>query len=139
VFLVPQPNGRVLAKLIDFGIAYDPRTSDPVIAGTPEYMAPETLFARRAPDARIDVYALAVVAYECLTGHRPFAGADIEAVRALIAREAPPVTDFRADLDLGVDVWMVRALHRDPHRRYQSAKALVQGLSAVATPLPLAA
>jgi serine/threonine protein kinase len=131
VFLVPQPRGRVLVKLLDFGVAHDTQRGEQELAGTPEYMAPEVIVSFRPADRRADVFALAVVAYECLTGHRPFAAESIEAIRALLGRHAAPVSDFRGDVDHEFDVWMERAMHRDPSRRFQTARALADGLIAL--------
>jgi serine/threonine-protein kinase len=86
VFLASDEDGRTLVKLLDFGIArtmYPRRvaqsfaTGDGLVFGTPGYMSPEQ--ARAAdPDARCDLWALATVAYQALTGDLPVPGATTE-------------------------------------------------------------
>ncbi|MCA9082339.1 MAG: serine/threonine protein kinase, partial [Planctomycetaceae bacterium] len=75
-------------RIIDFGLAHDPRESGSTIAGTPSYMAPEAL--EGAPiDARADVYSYCVVLFEALTGTRPFVG-DTLAAQLASKRYARP-------------------------------------------------
>jgi serine/threonine-protein kinase len=128
IFLTREPSGRLLVKLLDFGVA---RAAAQVtdLAGTPEYMAPEVLCALSPADARADLFALAVVAYECLTGRSPFAAESVAAIRALLGRDAAPVSDHRVEAGAAIDVWMHRALHRDPARRFQSAKRLAEAFA----------
>jgi serine/threonine protein kinase len=89
-------DGRVL--LLDFGMAkltasFDLATSgwmteSGLILGTPHYMAPEQIYGERDVDARADVWALGVVAYECVSGERPMSGKSFgQIVRALQRRE----------------------------------------------------
>lgn len=89
-------NGRVL--LLDFGMAkltasFDLAgtgwmTESGLILGTPHYMAPEQIYGERDVDARADVWAIGVVAYECLSGERPVSGKSFgQIVRALQRRE----------------------------------------------------
>lgn len=133
VFLTDQPNGRPLVKLIDFGIADsvgpNGAIGTDVVAGTPEYMAPEIVQRAQRADARADVYALGVLAFECLTGRCPFVASTLDEVRALIERgERARLLDLRPDLPIVMDHWVEQALHPDPYWRFASAKALVDGL-----------
>jgi serine/threonine protein kinase len=107
VFLARDELGREVVKLFDFGIAGtrealpDERahklTRAGSVMGTPEYMAPEQIFAQPA-DHRADLYAVGVTLFECLTGDVPFSGdypqvllkEDLPVERAsLPARRAP--------------------------------------------------
>jgi eukaryotic-like serine/threonine-protein kinase len=87
-------------------------------------MAPEVLLGTHDLDARSDLYALGVLAFECLTGRCPFPG-DLEAViDQHVAGLSPTFTEYRPDLDGAFDIWMARALHPDPSFRFASAREL---------------
>jgi serine/threonine-protein kinase len=135
-------------KLTDFGLARavdDVGLTQPgVVAGTPEYMAPEQ--ARGEPiEHRADLYALGAVLYACCTGEPPFRGETPVAVLRRVSDDAPPAV--RA-LNPAVPAWLEavigRLLAKDPAERFQSAAevaALLEGClahlrqaSAVAAP-----
>jgi hypothetical protein len=83
-----------VVKITDFGISYAAGsasvTRTGMIVGTPSYLAPERASGAQATPAS-DLYALGVVAYECLTGAPPFAGSAIEVVLAHAGRPLPPL------------------------------------------------
>jgi serine/threonine-protein kinase len=128
IFLVEQEDGRPLVKLLDFGVAemMSPgREVKQTLAGTPEYMAPEVLFGVQPADVRADLYALGVVAFECLTGACPFPGENVQEVLVRVGGgHRPALLDLRPDLHLEIDEWMERALAPDPFWRFSSAKEL---------------
>jgi serine/threonine-protein kinase len=140
IFLTTDARGKVLVKLLDFGIAAMADTqgtyAHSVLAGTPEYMAPEVLFVTHELDARADLYALGVVAYECLTGQCPFPGDVQGVIEQLRAGVSPAFTEHRPDLQGEVDVWMERALHPDPFFRFASAKELAESFEQATRPAP---
>lgn len=110
--LLVDEAGRV--RLTDFvpaiaGIADD--------AGTPAYFAPERL--RHAPaTVATDIYALGVVCYELLTGHRPYAGATVRALaQAVFAGRVEPPSRSRAAVPVCVDAVVLQALALDAARR----------------------
>ncbi|MFD6316116.1 MULTISPECIES: serine/threonine-protein kinase [Streptomyces] len=118
------PDGT--SKLVDFGIAVDAGT-DGGVAGTPSYMAPEQWTGAPASPAA-DVYAATATFFECLTGHKPFAGDNIAElalrhVEAPVpAEEAPePVRDL-----------VRRGLAKDPEQRPARAAEFVRELEAAA-------
>jgi outer membrane protein assembly factor BamB/predicted Ser/Thr protein kinase len=126
------------AVLIDFGladIADDPNlTGDGALLGTPQYMAPEQARGTTV-DARSDQYALAVVAYEMLTGAPPFQGRGAPAiVHAQIYEPPPPPSERYPALPPAVDKVLLRALAKAPHERYPSPSAFVAGLRAALEP-----
>lgn len=110
------------AYLIDFGLA---RTDDDAgltvtghTVGTLTYMAPER-YDSRPVDLRTDVYSLACVLYQCLTGKRPFPGSGSEQMIAHISTPPPRPTDF-ADLPRGFDTVISTGMAKEPAERYQS-------------------
>jgi len=132
IFLTTDAEGRLLVKLLDFGIAEaadtQGRYSHCQLAGTPEYMAPEALLGVCEVDARADVYALGVVVFECLTGACPVEGDVAEVVELLRAGTRTSLLERRPDLEGPVDAWMDRALHPDPVWRFSSIKELREEL-----------
>ena len=132
IFLDTQLGDRFTVKVLDFGVAEtiedraQPMTE---YGGTPEYMAPELLLAGKRRDARADLFALGVLAFECLTGRMPFPGEDLREVRkALSARTEASLARVRPDLAGAVDDWMEKSLHPDPFWRYSTAKDMATEL-----------
>ncbi|MDP7722166.1 serine/threonine-protein kinase [Mycobacterium sp. TY814] len=126
--------------LIDFGVAYDSSASKLTTAGrtvgTWAYMAPERLMTDVA-DARTDVYALACVLYECLTGERPFEG-DLVAQQMTAHLTTPPPlpTERRSTIPVGFDDVVARGMAKQPGERYSSAGELAAAAAAaLATPV----
>ncbi len=116
--------GRVL--LSDFGIAKalsasSDLTSDNIMLGTAKYLSPEQVTGARI-DPRSDLYSLAVVLYESLTGSVPFV-ADTDAATALmrLRREPMPIRSIRPGVPRPLDDLVLTTLTRDPARRPASA------------------
>ncbi|MFF6880939.1 serine/threonine-protein kinase [Streptomyces sp. NPDC012474] len=118
------PDGS--SKLVDFGIAVDAGTSAGV-AGTPSYMAPEQWTGAPASPAA-DVYAATATFFECLTGHKPFAGDNV-AELALRHLDAPVPAEEAPE---AVRELVRRGLAKDPAERPVQAEAFVAELEAVA-------
>ncbi len=112
-----------LARLEQADSASLTRTGD--LRGTPAYMAPEQVRGGARVDARTDVYALGVVAYELFAGRRPFEGATWN---ALFSRILHSEADRPARVPS--DLWVVlqTALEKDPQRRYASAADFAEDL-----------
>lgn len=139
IFLTRNPDGRLHAKLIDFGIAESANEDGELeccdLSGTPDYLSPEQLLGSRRPDPRDDVYALAVVAFECVVGRVPFTGELDELVAYAADGDVPSVRESRPDLRSAADAWFRRALHRCQGRRFSTAKELARSFELVLCPV----
>jgi serine/threonine protein kinase len=131
VFLAVDPDGQVTPKLIDFGIAKLPaagtHTLDGRVLGTPRYMAPEQIRGLEI-DGRADVFSLAVVLYEALTGTCPFeAGSPSASLAAVLETEVDPSPEIEPR------VWLelARALGKRPYERPATAGAFADALRLV--------
>jgi serine/threonine-protein kinase len=123
--------------LTDFGVARallearsgERLTETGLAVGTPGYMAPEQVAGDRHVDARADVYALAVVGYEMLSGKAPFEGATAQAVLAAHLTATPrPLTAVRSEVPKAVSDVIARALAKHPGQRLQTAAAFRDAL-----------
>jgi serine/threonine protein kinase len=123
------PSGFVY--LIDFGIAHDASatklTQTGMTMGTWTYMAPER-FTEGIADARGDVYALACVLYECLTGRSAFPGDTLEQQFAgHLTKDPPKPSAVNPAVPGGFDEVIARGMAKDPEQRYQTAGQLAVG------------
>lgn len=118
-------------KLVDFGLAKDMGSDEHLTAtgetvGTPNYMSPEQIRARNI-DHRTDIYALGVIAYEMITGKKPFRGANYLATAAKHLKE--PVPKF-ALLNSGIPRWyqsmVERCMAKDADERFQSVSEITE-------------
>ncbi len=137
--MVREDEDRPRAVVMDFGLAkarlagqeLEQLTATGVILGTPEFMSPEQLRGRPL-DARTDVYSLALVTYEMLTGRLPFDGfTPQELMIARLRGDPVPLRRRRPDLNLpaGVERVLQRALAREPEDRPASAPAFAEALA----------
>jgi serine/threonine-protein kinase len=138
IFYAKTADGSEVVKIVDFGIAKSDAVTSPtthstesgLIVGTPQYMSPEQLMRAGPPDRGADVWALAVVAYEALTGRVPFAGETLAATLVAITRaEVRPPTKSVPDLPTGLDGFFRRAFSLEPARRFQTASELAQAFA----------
>ncbi len=123
---------RGVPKLMDFGLAHldtTVLTRAGQSLGSPAYMAPEQIQGFE-PTPKADLYALAVVTYEMLTGARPFAGKNITTLLHQVVHESPlPPRHFNAALPLRYDELFERALSKLPEERFCDAAGFVTELN----------
>ena len=115
-------------KLTDFGLAkaatHVQHTDAGVIKGKFSYLSPEVVDGRDA-DPRADVYSAGIILWELLCGRKLFAGkTDIETVELVRRGQIPPPSAIRPEVDEELERIVLKALARNPKRRYQSASAL---------------
>jgi serine/threonine-protein kinase len=117
--------------IVDFGIARIPTsnlTQTSAVMGTPYYMAPEQVAARKI-DHRVDIFALGAIFYEMLTLEKPFSGENLTTVIYKIMNESPhPLREFQADVPPGLEPIIQKVLAKDPDARYQSCRDLINDL-----------
>ncbi|MDP8990253.1 MAG: serine/threonine protein kinase [Acidobacteriota bacterium] len=125
-------------KVTDFGIAkmLDDEiglTSTGMVIGTAQYMSPEQIAAKPAT-ARSDQFSLAVIAYEMLTGQKPFQGNSWASVmHQIMSVDPPPVRQHRQDLGDEVTTVLRKALSKEPEARYASCREFADRLSHAVT------
>jgi serine/threonine-protein kinase len=135
---VAKTEGGVQPKLLDFGIAKlrgegafnsTKLTQAGTLIGSPDYMSPEQARGETDLDPRSDVWALCVLAYECLVGKPPFHGDNYNALLwAIIHDEPVPITVFQAG---DVELWRIlkKGFAKDRNARWESARRLGEALA----------
>ena len=129
------PGGQV--KLTDFGIARITEeaslTGDGQVFGTPSYMSPEQIKGGTI-DHRTDLFSLGVVLYEMLAGRKPFQGDNVISItHAICTSDPPPIPGIPLELEQAI----LRALAKDPNRRYASADEMRMALRSAESVPPL--
>ncbi|CAN5234918.1 hypothetical protein BH11MYX1_BH11MYX1_07610 [soil metagenome] len=139
IMLVDEPSRGIHVKVLDFGIAKAveaPRSSFDtqagMIAGTPQYMAPEAIGGELDP--RSDLYALGCVLYEMLAGHAPFDHVPLDALLWHQMREPPPPLPPETPAALAALTYALLA--KDPARRPASAIVVRDAVLSILVPPP---
>jgi hypothetical protein len=143
-----------VAKVLDFGIAkiqnspHSPgitsSTKTGAVLGTPFYMSPEQARGLRNVDHRTDVWSLGVIAFKCITGRLPFDGESVGDLLVKICTAPIPIPSHSVPgLPQAFDTWFMRALEREPERRFSNVTELSEHLAFAAgiggrgaTPMP---
>jgi serine/threonine protein kinase len=129
VMLVPAGDGRDNAIVMDFGLAKENRpdaelsklTATGIILGTPEFMSPEQIRGRPI-DARSDIYALGIVAFEMFTGKLPFQGRSAQEMMIARLRGKPAtLRQYRADFPAALEATLMKSMAAEPDERPQTA------------------
>jgi hypothetical protein len=133
ILLAHDEEGALLVKVLDFGIARATRTqrmaapfstSEGLVFGTPGYMSPEQAWALQL-DGRADLWSLATVAYEALTGDLPLPGTSVQELhRNLLIGCFVPVHHRRPDLPDGLQAFFQRAFASRIEDRFSAASEL---------------
>lgn len=140
IFLVDKQTGGPLddqpIKLLDFGISkvrgagVEQLTRTGAVMGTPHYMAPEMFLGVSEVDGRADLYAVAAILYEMLTGGPPHKATSYEHLVVQVATTpAQSLGNHRSDLSRGLIDAVDRGLKTKPDERYASAEAFVEALT----------
>ena len=139
IFLAQDDDGGEVAKLLDFGVAkvtgaaswngVAGGTQAGTVLGTPAYMSPEQARGSEVVDHRADLWSLAVVAFECLTGRLPFDAPALGDLFAKILCEPLPVpSEVDPVCTAAFDRWWLKAAARNPDYRFPNAPALAEAL-----------
>ncbi len=135
IFLV-DGEGETFVKLLDFGLAHrlTPTSVSSMEsrqgAGTPPYMSPEQIVGG-ALDIRSDMWSLGVVAFECLTGKRPFQGETLGAIAlAIHTAPLPRISELTRNLPLAIDAWFALACARSPGDRFATSMDAAKAMTA---------
>lgn len=137
IMVEEQPDGQILAKVLDFGIA-KMREARPEeesanltganIIGSPAYMSPEQSLGTTL-DARSDIYSLGILLYEMLAGSTPFGKATPGALLThQINTPPPPLTAARPEIPAAVESVVMKALAKDREARFASATQFARAL-----------
>jgi predicted Ser/Thr protein kinase len=122
-------------KILDFGIARvaeSDLTADGMVIGALNYMSPEQMTGSSSLDARSDVFAVGALFYELLSGRRAFPGSIREGLPyRIIHGMPPPLSEVVADLDPEIERIILRALEKDPAKRYQDVGTMRQEIARV--------
>jgi serine/threonine protein kinase len=123
-------------KLLDFGLARFAHARHVaavgMVKGKPSYLAPEQLRADQIIDGRVDLFSLGIVMHELLTGTRLFRGEDdLATLKQIGEKKISAPSQTRAGVPRPLDRIVMRALERDPARRYPNAAAMARDLDEV--------
>jgi WD40 repeat protein len=129
------PLSQVVPKITDFGLARrielgSGLTQTGAIMGTPSYMPPEQAEGKsKEIGPATDVYSLGAILYECLTGRPPFQGpTPLDTIVRVLHEDPIPVHQLQPRVPRDLETICLKCLHKDPQRRYTSAKDLSDDL-----------
>ncbi|MBI4820753.1 MAG: AAA family ATPase [Deltaproteobacteria bacterium] len=139
IFLLRASEPPAGVKLLDFGVAKlledqlkatgGGLTLEGTVIGTPYYMSPEQAQGRDDVDWRADLFSLAAVVFECISGQRPYAGSSALALLLRIASDRPrSIREIDPTIPIVVEEFFTVALSRDRERRFQSADEMERAL-----------
>lgn len=144
VLLCSRGGMKDFVKVLDFGLVKQMGVTDPAvsrtdaIAGTPLYMAPESILSGADIDARVDLYALGAVGYWLVTGTSPFEGGNLVEICShhLHTPVTPPSERLGAPVPQALEQLLLRCLAKSRDDRPRSARAVAELLQACQTELP---
>jgi serine/threonine-protein kinase len=126
-------NGKDVVKIVDFGLARSRETvtltQSNVFMGTAYYISPEQAESGRSADTRSDLYSVATVLFEMLTGGPPFEGdTAVDIVIKHMNEKIPSICRIRSDLPMDMDIFMQKAMAKSPADRYQTPQEFIAAL-----------
>lgn len=136
IMICKRADGTEYAVVMDFGLAKERKaggelqklTATGIILGTPEFMSPEQLRGKPL-DARTDIYSLALMTYEMLTGKLPFEGKNQQEMMISRLRNEPiPARNRRPELPESVDAVLLKGMARALEERHQTATEFAHAL-----------
>jgi len=128
-----QLDGRT--KIVDFGLSCPPGTLDCSMPGTIYYMSPEQIEGETV-DERTDIYSFGIMAYEMLTGQRPYLEEDPAKLMELhVKQDVPDPRALVPDLPYELNYFIKRATQKDPSARFKSVWEIIRDLQPVADKL----
>jgi serine/threonine-protein kinase len=138
IFLVHQPDGTRIVKLLDFGLAREvepsdegPSTAPGIIIGTPEYMSPEQVRSSKV-GPRADLYSVGVITFQMLTGKRPYRAEKADDVIDMVLdAPVPRVSSFQPRVHPKFDELVFRLMKKRPDERPATAEEIVKELSSI--------
>lgn len=130
-------DGNDRAYLTDFGLVFQPQ-GDPTLGtafGTPRYISPEQAIASDQATAKSDLYSLAIILYEMLTGQTPFTGTSAMEIALAHVNDTPPAPrSLNPEIPEDADHEIMRALSKDPTQRQGTATELIEAVKAAIDP-----
>ncbi|NOK32634.1 serine/threonine protein kinase [Corallococcus exercitus] len=141
VFMVERPDAAPTLKLVDFGIAKVLQSregltlADGSVLGTPDYMAPEQIRGGAVGPAT-DLYALGIMAFQMLTGARPFQGENVQVMFAHVEQAPPRLSSKVEGIPPEFDALVLQLLEKDPAKRPASAEVVRQRLKVLSLGRP---
>jgi serine/threonine protein kinase len=135
IFIV-KDDDRDIVKILDFGVAKSAaaldgsNTKTGAMLGTPYYMSPEQAQGIKSVDARSDLWSLAVIVFQCLTGRLPFESEALgDLLVKIIVNKVPTPSEYNPTVPVGFDGWWAKASERPVENRFPTAKAFAESLS----------
>lgn len=142
VFITKNDEDEI-AKVLDFGIAKwtgspggpgaATETKVGFMVGTPAFMSPEQASGIHEVDYRTDLWAMGVIAFQCVTGKLPFFSDAVGELILQICAKPIPVPSKVARVPEGFDVWFAQAVQRDRSRRFKTAREQAEALRLILT------
>jgi serine/threonine-protein kinase len=143
--LIVRNDDEELVKVLDFGIAKwlgGPQatgmgTLAGQMLGTPAYMSPEHFANSSNIDHRADLWGLGVIAFECMTGSRPFQGDTLVSLALSVCSGKYSLASSLAHVPDGFDAWFARAVAPDPTERFPTARVMAEELRGLCGHIPM--